>query len=108
MLWQSIAVYMLRGVIVAYIIERIIESLTGYPGYSIAIIYGLFLIVPFSTLRYMVRGLVLVLGITLIHIVHTIFLHYYNPIIEFLVVVTSWSTLLWWNTVERWKAGKTW
>lgn len=107
MLKHTMLVYMLRGVVVAMVIERILEDLTGYPNHSIAIIHGLFLAVPASTHRYLFRGLFLVIGITVIHIIHTLILHCYYPVIEFLVVVASASILLWWNTIERWKKGKT-
>ena len=98
----SHAIYLLRGVIVACVAEWILEQVTGYPSYSASILYGVFLAVPASGPLYIYRGLALAVAVTLAHLAHTVLAHSYYSSMEFLVLLASSSTILWWNTIERW------
>ncbi len=84
------------------IVYIVITGLTGFPGYSIAIIYGLWFSTPFASRRYIYESISLLLVITSIHLLHTIVFRFYNEYIEFTVVLLSWITLLWINIVEKW------
>ncbi len=95
-------IYVLRGAATGLIIYFIVTWITGFPGFSIAIVYGLWMTTPFANKRYFLESLSLLLSITSIHFLHTIVFSFYNGYVEFGVVITSWIILFWVNIVEKW------
>ncbi len=96
--------YFIRGLAIAIIVYWLFKQLTPYPAISIVILSGLIYSIPFPSPRHMFYSTVILLSIGSIHYVHTVFLRFYNAFLEFLVVVSIWSLVLWVNVRGRWES----
>ncbi len=98
--------HLIRGLLTGFMVFYIATLITGLPGISIGLIYGLYATLPYTSRRGFILSLMILVFISFIHYIHIVVYNWFNVYWELSIVLVTWLTLFWINTVERWRNKK--